>query len=205
MLIGFCAYIQHGKDSCGGFLHEMGWKRLAFADKLREVAFAANPYIKGALGGVCIEGYLQKIVGLFGWEFAKKIPEVRKLLQAIGTEAGRNILGDNCWIDALRKDYYVLLDADEDAFITDVRFPNEGAFVKSEGGILVRVTRPNFDSGVSQEHESERYIADLPADIEIINDGDLDDLRKKLYEALAPYLTLDKMEEIIDGVGDLTD
>jgi len=46
---------------------------------------------------------------------------------------------DNIWINACLKsqDFDIL-------FITDLRFPNEFEAVEKEGGILIRITRPNL-------------------------------------------------------------
>jgi len=86
----------------------------------------------------------------------------RKLLQLLGTEAGRNIIHPNIWVNALFADY-VCDDCgqkecptdEEDTgqmihrsfprwIITDVRFPNEVKAVKERGGIMIRVNRGGF-------------------------------------------------------------
>ncbi|MEM2973887.1 MAG: hypothetical protein QXS50_07040, partial [Candidatus Caldarchaeum sp.] len=61
----------------------------------------------------------------------------------------------------------------------------EAAFIKRHGGVLIRVIRPNFNNGVDPNHESERHVPNLPADFEIINDGDLTDLAMKVDAVMA--------------------
>jgi len=82
----------------------------------------------------------------------------RKLLQLLGTEAGRNIIHPNIWVNALFSDYVPIDDApiykgdrvvDEGLIypnwiITDMRFPNELQVVKDRGGITIRVNRPKY-------------------------------------------------------------
>jgi hypothetical protein len=77
----------------------------------------------------------------------------RKLLQLIGTEAGRQIIHPNIWVNALFADYKgKYLGATDDMkepvemcfpnwIITDVRFPNEAKAIKDRGGIVIRVER----------------------------------------------------------------
>ena len=71
--------------------------------------------------------------------------------------------------------------------IPDTRFPNEIEYVKSswvgESDIYtIRVDRPNFDSGATEEqlkHESECALDDYEFDSLVTNSGTLDDLRLK--------------------------
>lgn len=100
-------------------------------------------------------------------------PTVRQLLQEIGTDAMRNVIHENVWVNALFADYkekfsgnIVRKDSIEDDsnwnypnwIIADVRFPNELQAVKDRGGITIRVNRPIIHSkgiysneGVSNE------------------------------------------------------
>lgn len=81
----------------------------------------------------------------------------RKILQLLGTEAGRNIIHPNIWVNSLFADYtcgdcnrlncYDVEDTGQDIcnfpnwIITDVRFPNEAKAIKDRGGIVIRVNR----------------------------------------------------------------
>lgn len=85
------------------------------------------------------------------WYIVKLTP--RKLLQLLGTEAGRNIIHPNIWVNALFADYPKIVDMDdkgldvyENWIITDVRFPNEAQAIKDRGGIVIRVNRYCYDS-----------------------------------------------------------
>lgn len=79
----------------------------------------------------------------------------RKLLQLIGTEAGRNIIHPNLWVNALMsrykpiEDYPIIIEEEyiKDNYIypnwiiTDVRFPNEVKAIEDKGGFIIRVNR----------------------------------------------------------------
>ena len=60
---------------------------------------------------------------------------------------------------------------------TDVRFQNEADYIRSKGGIIVRIVRPGIISG---NHESELKQCEIAADIEIVNDGTIEDLHNKI-------------------------
>ena len=85
------------------------------------------------------------------WQTAYKHQyTVRDLLQLIGTEAMRNVIHSNIWVNALFVDYKLKIGkydsiAIQDSYpnwiITDVRFPNEAEAIKQRGGILIRINR----------------------------------------------------------------
>ncbi len=64
----------------------------------------------------------------------------RKLLQLLGTEAGRQIIHPNIWVNALFSDY----ETDSKWIVTDVRFLNEAQAIKDKGGIMIRINRPQL-------------------------------------------------------------
>ena len=64
-------------------------------------------------------------------------PEVRRLLQVIGTEAGRDIHGIDVWVD-MTFDAIQKLGPDQPVVLTDIRFANEAQRLRSHGGHLVR-------------------------------------------------------------------
>jgi len=105
----------------------------------------------------------------------------RKLLQLLGTEAGREIIHPNIWVNALFADY----SKDSNWIITDVRFPNEAKAIKDKGGILIRINRPQYlDNGLvirKNEHLSETSLDDYDKfDYVIENDGTVQDLIDKV-------------------------
>jgi hypothetical protein len=167
-IIGLTGYAQHGKDSAAStIVEEFGYERLAFADTLKSMALTLNPYIPDTSGGIT---RLEGVVNYHGgWEGAKVIPEVRRFLQVLGTEAVRGHLGDDIWVNALA----IKMQPAGDYVISDVRFPNEAQMVHDLGGQVVRIVRVNesgstFDNGLGTDHPSEQYVAELPVDATLV-------------------------------------
>lgn len=96
----------------------------------------------------------------------------RKYLQRYGTEAHRDVFGQDFWLDAVlpegRDDCDLLL-------IPDVRFVNEAERVRERGGEVWSVERP--DVAPVEAHSSEAGIPHGLLSRVIINNGSLDDLR----------------------------
>ena len=126
---------------------------------------------------------------------------VRELLQKLGTEAMRDGLHTNVWINALFADYICnddkLIRITEENLeewqegdypnwiITDMRFPNEMKGIELRQGITIRVTRPvKKNKNIPRLHPSETSLDDAKFDYEIINDGTIEDLVEKVREIL---------------------
>ena len=123
---------------------------------------------------------LQDVVNNNGWEDAKKLPEIRRLLQVLGTDAGRKILGENIWVDTVLNKV-----KDKNVVITDCRFPNEAKALKNSGGFVVRVERPGM--AAINNHLSETSLDGWPFDLIVLNGGTLESLHslvKNLYIGL---------------------
>lgn len=178
-VIGLTGYGQSGKDTAAGFLTEFGYVRLAFADILRESLYNLNPIGDHARES-CREGWgrVQTIVDDDGWEYAKsQYPEVRALLQRFGTDVGRALYGENFWVARVTEQ----IEEGGKYVVTDVRFPNEVAAVRGQGGLVYRITRPGF--GPINSHISDTGIDDLKVDGTILNDGDLEQFREAVLLA----------------------
>jgi len=173
-VIGLCGYARSGKDATAQFLTEQSWKRLAFADAVRDACYALNPIVGYNLESGYFN-YLQEIVDEIGWDRAKvEYYDIRLLLQKMGTEVGRMLLGESVWVDIVARQ----IEPGVNYVITDVRFPNEVEWLKSMGGTVVRITRP--DTEPVNAHVSDTGVSSLPVDVVIENDGTLDDLRDKI-------------------------
>jgi cytidylate kinase len=177
-IIAFCGHAQSGKDTAARILIEKhNFTRIAFADPLREMLYALNPMVfeqtrKQSEGEIdYVFGRVAGIVDQIGWEGAKKIAEVRELLQRLGTDAGRNVLGQNIWIETAMKKAKAL---DTNVVFTDVRFQNEVDAVRAAGGTVIRIEREG--TGPVNEHVSDKGISDLKVDAVIRNNWDKEDL-----------------------------
>lgn len=196
MLVGITGRAQHGKDTIAAALTAVhDYEKYAFADQLKVLALLANPYVyvldKEAPNldwyvarRMVTAGFwsLRNLVEEYGWEKAKTIQDVRRYLQELGTGV-RNVIGADAWVRALEEK--MLADGwPHNSVVSDVRFPNEEEWVHRHNGILIRVTRPDFDSGVSPDHESETHVPHLKADIDLVNSGSIQELQYKALTAI---------------------
>ena len=168
MIIALSGYARSGKDTVAEYLVEtQGFRKIAFADALRECVEALNPIV--ADEGVRYKDALE----YWGYDEAKKVlPEFRAVLQRMGTEVGRNILGENIWVELTMEK--IANEIESDWVITDCRFPNEAYAVLDADGDVIRVDRP--DVGAANDHISEHALDDFGFDDIILNDGTLYDL-----------------------------
>jgi hypothetical protein len=181
MIIGLSGYARTGKDTVADILvEEAGFTRLAFADKLREALYALDPMIQPDGGSLFCS--LQQVIDRYGWDGVKETsfgPEVRRLLQRMGTEVGRNLLGENIWVNAATDE----LNVDGNYVFTDCRFLNEANHILFLGGEVWRVNRPGV--GPMNDHISEVGLDNFGFHRVINNDGSLEDLKEKVLEGIA--------------------
>lgn len=113
---------------------------------------------------------------------------VREFLQKLGTEAMRNGLHYNVWVNALFADYKPPKMSEYNPsnwIITDLRFPNELEAVKQRNGIIIKIVRPTEKNKTTARlHPSETSLDNVKFDYEIINDGEIIDLIEKVKTIL---------------------
>ncbi len=108
-----------------------------------------------------IEGFKRRYVHIGGDNLQCNPITVRDLLQKLGTDAVRDKLHPNAWVNALMADYQPMYSAGIDPYktvvtekdisvtskfpnwvISDCRFPNESQAIKDRGGVVWRINRP---------------------------------------------------------------
>jgi hypothetical protein len=169
MIVGLHGFAQSGKDTIGQELVEKyGFERLSFADIIREALYILNPILSHNPMGDTLR--VQDVVDEHGWEWSKKqYSEVRRLLQVIGTDVGRDLIYPAIWIDGLRNKI-----RNGDYVITDVRFENEAEMIRSNReGLLVKIIRDGV--GPVNSHSSDKGLPDTMFDLIINNDGSLEE------------------------------
>jgi hypothetical protein len=176
-IVGFAGFAHSGKDTAADHLvSDFGYVKVSWADKLREAAAALNPIVGWEPDNTPVryvdllqaEGYLgAKLHPEHGDEF-------RGTLIRMGTEMGRNVFGENFWVDLLMAS----LDPAQHYVIPDTRFPNEAQAIKSAGGVVIRIERPGVNAVV--DHPSETALADWPYDGIMQNGGSIADLYAEL-------------------------
>jgi len=180
-LLGLTGQPGAGKNTAADYLVEAhGFVQMAFADTIRQVALVIDPYVHFFR--------LSDVIGMIGWEKAKRYPEVRRLLQVIGTEAGRDVHGSDVWVD---KTFAAIeeLGPNQPVVLTDVRFDNEARRLRSLGGRLVRIQRQTDNQDTVLAHRSETESAALLADVEVTNHSTQAALYRRLDLLLQPPTT----------------
>lgn len=176
VVVGLSGYARAGKDTLARILVERhGFAQGSFAAALKRMLCALDPYIAGHVRLCDVEG---------GIEEAKAYPEVRRLLQRLGTEAGRQVLGDDVWVRALFDRSPVRM------VVSDCRYANEAAAIRSRGGLVLRVERPGC--GPINGHSSETALDDYDFDAVIDNDGTIEDLATKLADVIRPRISVEE-------------
>jgi len=173
VIVGLTGYATVGKTTVAAELEKRGFVRMSFADGVREMALAIDPIVDAyQLGRYPEDGWdterLSEVVGAAGWTEAKKNPEVRRILQVVGTEVGRAI-SPNVWVDRLAAKVYA--SRATHVVVDDVRFVNEANWIRhSAGGTMVRLHRTGVEA--ANGHASELEIDRLDVDLELWNDHD---------------------------------
>ncbi len=174
--VGLAGVARSGKDSVGKVLINEGFQRRSFASPMRQALALLNGHVETP------NGFMPLMDALYmfgGWEGLKeRSPDVRGLLQRLGTSVGRGMFGEDFWVDYAFRD----LKFSESYVFTDVRFPNEVEAIRARGGVVWQVVRP----GVSavNGHVSESALKDVVFDAVIHNDGSLEDLSGKVLACL---------------------
>jgi hypothetical protein len=223
MIIGINGYSGSGKDTIGAIIQylkspdlgnitiedvckdyekyelvldeQSDWEIRKFASKLKDIAshltgidiedFEDQEFKKTNLGAewwtTCDEGYQPMTV--------------RDFLQKLGTDALRDGLHPNIWVNALMADYKKQLRIETNHphsehltarypnwIITDVRFENEAKAIKDKGGVIIRVDRP----GVSpiNNHSSETSLDNWKFDYKVANLSGIFELKESVRNIL---------------------
>lgn len=135
--------------------YQSDWEVKKFAGKLKTIA--------SLLSGANIEDFEDQ-------EFKKGRMTAdwgmtyREFLQKLGTEAMRDGLHENVWVNALFADYKAIERVPEKRMsimpnwiVTDMRFPNEMEEIEERGGITIRVVREH-DIKVQRSGNSDDYV-----------------------------------------------
>jgi len=182
MIISITGKIGSGKDTIADIIMQYtpyhDWEIKKFAGKLKDIAEILSGVPK--INFEDQEFKKQDMGPNWGMTY-------RDLLQRLGTEAMRNGLHENVWVNALFADYHFNIEKDEQMpnwLITDCRFPNELEAVKTHKGITIKVIR---DSGntVGTTHASETALDDYTEwDYVVDNNGSIEDLKTQVFSIL---------------------
>ncbi len=180
-LVGLHGRMGVGKDTAADALEARGFKRVSFAAPLKAVALACNPLVWH--DGSVVR--LASIVDALGWDAAKQNPEVRRFLQALGTDGVRKHCGEKTWTAVATRQIRAHMAAGDPVVVTDVRFDNEAQAIRDIGGRVLMIVRPDHDpaEGVGN-HTSEAGIAGHLLSGVIVNDSDIPALHSAIVSAV---------------------
>lgn len=167
MIIGIAGKAGSGKDTAANFLTQCrGFKQIAFATPIKEalqVMFDVEIETLERTHGK------DDIIPLIG-------TSLRKLYQTLGTDWGREMISEDIWIAQARR--WLTRYIGHDIVFSDVRFENEAAFIRDQGGTMIHVFANNVPT--TREHSSEYGIEVLEDDIRLMNPGTLQTYCNKL-------------------------
>lgn len=178
-VVGLSGVARAGKDEAANALvNQLGFVKRSLSQPLTDALDAMNPIV-GVHPHDCKIVRYAEVSEMLGYEEGKNaFPEYRRLLQVYGTEGGRHVHGENCWVDLAFK-------WAEDNGVTrlvlpNVRFPNEAAAVEERQGLVYRIERPG--TGAVNEHASDNALTadDFHPDMIISNNGDITALHRSL-------------------------
>lgn len=169
-LIAFTGLPRSGKDTAADYIvATYGFRRFQYSEPLKQAAAVLlNRPVEQMRGA---DGFDREAV-MTEWGFS-----VRWFLQVLGTECMRDCVRKDFWVQHMRN---TLAGVDR-AVITDLRFENEAALVRSLGGIVVQVWRPGV---VASAHTSD---AGVIADTTIFNGGTVLDLKQSADTLVREY------------------
>lgn len=191
LLIGVYGKARSGKDTAADYLSEkLQLRKYAFAEPLKQM-------LKSAFGDHFHEGDRERICKEAGISY-------RQLMQLLGTEWGRNQVNPNLWVNLVASQWevtktYFPLSQLKNTFCThysgmvlsDVRFDSEAEWIKSQGGLIIEITRPGLEKVGLDGHQSEAGISPAYTDVTVLNNQDLPSF----------YATLDSLvEELLSRI-----
>jgi len=186
MIIGIHGFKQSGKDTLADLMvEEFGFKKVAFADKLKNALHLLFNVPKQNLWGS--DEDKMKLTEV-KWTSLNNINRenrqdstylsVRELMQIFATEVCRTSI-PGIWYE------YLDINEQENIVVSDVRFDNEAEFLKSKNAYVIKVKRK---CATSTAHESEKGITDDLMDKIFENNGTLDEFLEKSRAELKTWI-----------------
>jgi hypothetical protein len=164
MLIAITGKAGVGKDTLASLMWEQtGGVSLAFADPIKLACQVVFNLSEAQTWEREEKEQIDPRWGLSPRQMFQKFSELK-------TWAGPDV-----WVKRLEQ-RLALLPPDTSIYITDVRFEDEAAWVREQGGTIIHLTRP----GVApvNSHVSENGIAFHEKDINLLNTGSIEELAR---------------------------
>lgn len=165
-IVAFFGYAGSGKSTAASVLVDAGYRHTPFADTLKTMLLLMGLTQEQVYGSLKEEP-CDLLCG--------KTP--RFAMQTLGTEWGRELIGDDVWVNAWAHS----VEGYGRVVVDDLRFPNEHAMLRSLDARIIRVVRRSVMPGT---HESERHVGSMTSDAVVQNDGSLEDLEAEVRRVL---------------------
>lgn len=179
-LIGLTGRMGCGKSTVATHLmQEHGFTEYSFAQPLKEMVCMLLGLTESEL-----EQKKRSDLPILPGRGEANFPTMRRVLQTLGTEWGRQNIHPELWLAIAEQRLHAMAEWQhlERIVISDVRFENEAAFIRSRGGVIVHIHRPLHMP--ASKHASERALWVDDADILITNDGTQGQLFQRVTDAL---------------------
>ena len=139
MIIGICGLIGSGKGTVADILVEHNFKKVSFADKLKDGVSTIFGWDRDLLEGDTDESRQWREQRDDFWSNETEMEVTPRLvLQLFGTDCMRDGFNDGVWVSLLKK---TILDNPGNYVIPDVRFQNEQQMIRDIGGEVWWVKR----------------------------------------------------------------
>ena len=203
MIIGICGLIGSGKGTVADVLVDQGFKKVSFADKLKDGVSTIFGWDRAMLEGDTDESRQWREQRDDFWSAETEMEVTPRLaLQLFGTDCLRNGFHDGVWVSLLKKH---MLDNPGNYVVPDVRFRNEQNMIRDLGGEIWRVQRGDIPewygcamldnttgSDLMEEydvHPSEYKWIDMnnKFDVTLYNEGTIEDLKQLVLREISNF------------------
>lgn len=176
-IIGLAGRAGAGKDTAAAYLVDhYGFHRFAFADGLRGMLLNLLDHTNIDHTWVTDPKLKEMPIPGIGASY-------RQLAQTLGTEWARQHFGDDFWLRVadlhlgLQPHSGMSAPLHDRIVISDVRFFNEAKWIRSRGGLVIRVERA---SQAVPPHISEQLANEIEVYSTLTNDGEISKLHRQL-------------------------
>lgn len=175
-LIGLCGPKGCGKSEVAHKIYERVWpddvKIISFAGPMKRAIFQMafnHIYSWDEFLGLDKEKPREELCG----------KSIRYALQTLGTEWGRNCIGESFWVNAAMRE----VEEECANVFDDTRYYNEAKAIKARGGLVLQIKRESvYEAG--DKHASEAGVSHEFVDYVIDNTGSLDETVDNILEVL---------------------
>ena len=193
MIIAICGLQGSGKDTIGSYLiNSYGFKKLSFAGVLKDIDGILFGWDRELLEGATKESRTWREQVDLWWSNKLGIPNLtpRYVLQYFGTDLFRTHFHLDIWVIAVERQ----LSQYTNCVITDCRFTNEIAMLRSAGAIIIKVNRGKLPDWY------EPYNSGLISQPENVHPSEFMWIREKFDYELENNLLISDLETRVDAI-----